>query len=45
MGYTSRQFRQDWFELLFILIAGPLIGLALGYAAKAFGPAISVVIQ
>jgi uncharacterized membrane protein (Fun14 family) len=41
----SRQFRADWFELLVIIIVGPLIGLALGYAAKAFGSAISAAVQ
>jgi len=41
----SRQFRQDGFALLFILVAGPLIGLGMGYAAKTFGPAISATIQ
>jgi hypothetical protein len=30
----SRQFRNDWFELLFIIIVGPLIGLGMGYAGK-----------
>ena len=33
----ARQFEADWFEFL-IIIVGPLIGLGLGYAAKAFGP-------
>jgi uncharacterized membrane protein (Fun14 family) len=33
----ARQFEADWFELLIIIIVGPLIGLGLGYAAKAFG--------
>jgi hypothetical protein len=30
----ARQFRNDRFELLFIIIVGPLIGLVMGYAAK-----------
>jgi uncharacterized membrane protein (Fun14 family) len=34
----ARQFKADWFELLIIIVVGPLIGLGLGYAAKAFGP-------
>jgi hypothetical protein len=37
----SRQFRADWFELLTIVIVGPLIGLGIGYAAKALAPVVT----
>jgi hypothetical protein len=40
-----RQFRADWFELLFIIVVGPLIGLGMGYAARMFAPAISAAIR
>jgi uncharacterized membrane protein (Fun14 family) len=41
----SRQFKADWIGLLFIIIVGPLIGLGIGYAAKAFGPVVAAAIR
>jgi uncharacterized membrane protein (Fun14 family) len=41
----SRQCKADRSELLFISIVGPVIGLGIGYAAKAFGPVVAAAIR